>query len=401
MRKTLIASFLFFAFFCYGLVLSQSSISALPDQLEPVNHPGYYDYRGVTNTHTNRGYGSGSAQDLIDAAQNIGLDFLFITDLNIFGESTVTEGYHRQLLLLSGAEYSYLESRLFLYDLTKRHKIESIGQAQVLLADLLSQSGPDADQDLIILAHPYKPGFSWSGPYPTGLDGIELINLKSIWQKAWINSKISFLWSVLIYPFNQRLALLRLYDEPQQEINLWDQLLTQQKTVAMVGADATSKAGPVGNFYLRFPSYETSFSLVSNHVLLRSELTGEVDSDRRKILKAFSDGQFYMSLDVLGNPKGFVAYTQDHDRFLPLGSKVKWSKGVKIIAHLPAKPKTPYEIAVFKDGEHIKSFNSVDATFEVPGPGVYRIVVRIFTTLTLPDGYRWISWIYANPFYFN
>jgi hypothetical protein len=398
-RKTLIASFLFFALFCYGLILSQANISVLGEKLEPANTQGYFDYRGVTNVHTTRGYGSGTATDIVNAAQEAGLDFIFITDLNVFGPNPTPDGYHRQLLLLNAAEYSYLDSRLFLYDIAKQHQVESLGQTQGLLADLLSQSGPDAEQDLIVLAHPFKLGYSWSGPYPTGLDGIEVINLKSIWQKAWTNSKISFLWSVFIYPFNPRLAFLRLYEEPQEEIDLWDQLQAKQKTIGLVGADATSKAGPVGNLYVRFPAYETSFSLVSNHILLRSELTGEAEGDRRKILRALTDGQFYMSIDVLGNPKGFVTYIQDRDRIVPLGSRTKWSPGMKIMVHLPSKPRTPYEVAFFKDGEHIMSSNSVDTAFEVHGPGVYRMKVRIFTNLTLADGYRWVPWIYTNPFY--
>src|ERR1035437_9593946 len=142
---------------------------------------------------------------------------------------------------MTGNEYSYLESRLLTYDRLHRHSLESLGQAQVLLADLLSQSGPDAEPDLIILAHPSKPGFSWTGAYPSGIDGIEVLNLKSIWQQAWNSSKISFLWSAIIYPFNLQLALLRLYEEPGEELNLWDQLSMKANTIGMAGAEATEK----------------------------------------------------------------------------------------------------------------------------------------------------------------
>jgi len=398
-RKTLIASFLFFLLFGYGLYLGQTNISVLPDRLEPANHPGFFDYSGITNVHSIRGQGSGQINDIITAGQEAGLDYLFITDLNQFPSDSVSEGYHRQLLVMSAPEYSYLDSKLFLYDLQRRHRVDSIGQAQVLLADLLSQSGPDAEQDLIILASPLKPGFAWSGSYPSGLDGIEIINLKSIWQKGWQNSKLSFLWSALVYPFNSHLALLRLYDEPQEEMALWDQLGAQQKMIGIAGADATAKTGQMGNWSIKFPSYETSFRLVSNHLLLRSELTGEAENDRRKIIRALSDGQFYISLDMLGNPKGFAAWLQDGDKTVQLGGHVKFHPGMKLVAHLPAEPRTPYEIAFFKDGEHVESRNALEGVYDIKTPGVYRVVVRIFTGLTLPDGNRWISWIYTNPIY--
>lgn len=399
MRRILITSLIFFCFFGYGLILSQTNLNIIKEELEPANHPGFYDYRGVTNVHTNRNLGSGSPSSVIRAAQDAGLDFLFITDLNAFTQPPVPEGYHRQLLVLSAAEYSYLESRLLVYDMKRRHSLESLGQAQVLLADLLSQSGPDAKEDLIVLAHPSKPGFSWKGAYPSGLDGIEVINLKSVWQHAWNNSKVSFLWSVLVYPFNPDLALLRLYEEPQSEIDLWDQLSSTRHTIGIAGADATAKTGSVGSFYLRFPRYQTSFSLFSNHVLLRSELTGETESDRRKILGALSRGHFYMSLDLFGNPKGFAAHIVDGDKTHQMGSRIKWTPGMKLFVRLPQKPRFPFETAFIKDGQHIMSSNSVDTEYELHGKGFYRVIVRVFLPLTLPDGQRWMTWIYTNPFY--
>jgi hypothetical protein len=401
MRKILITSFLFFLIFAYGLVLSQVKVSVFEDELEPANHAGFYDYRGITNVHTDRGMGSGSVNEVIRSAQAAQLDYLFITDLNVFSGPPVPEGYHRQLLVMTGTEYSYLESRLLTYDRMRRHSVDSLGQAQVLLADLLSQSGPDAEPDLIILAHPSKPGFSWTGAYPSGIDGIEVLNLKSIWQQAWNSSKISFLWSAIIYPFNPQLALLRLYNEPEEELSLWDQLSLKNNTIGMAGAEATAKTGGMDRFSIRFPSYQTSFSLLSNHVLLRSELTGHAESDRSKILRALESGQFYMCLDLLGNPKGFSAYIQDGEKIIPMGSRAKWAPGMKLVVHIPRKPEVPFETAFLKDGQHIMSSNSEDTEYELHSKGVYRVIVRVFPTLTLLDGQRWLTWIYSNPFYLD
>jgi hypothetical protein len=399
LRKILITSLIFFTLFFYGLILSQLNISAIPEELEPANHPGFYDYRGVTNVHTELGIGGGSSQEVIVAAQEAGLDYIFITDLNVFKRQPNIEGYHRKLLAMTAAEYSYLDSRIITYDPRRRNSVESLGQAQVQLADLLSQSGSDADQDLIIMAHPDRASYSWSATYPSGLDGFEIINLKWIWQHAWDESKGSFLWSALIYPFNSQLALLRLYKEPHDELTLWDRLSSQKPFIGMSGSDATSKAIPYGTIRWKFPSYQTFFSLASNHVLLRSELTGEAESDRRKILSGFSSGQFYMCLDMLGNPKGFAAYLLNGDKISSMGSKAKWTPGMKLVVKLPQKPKVPFEIAFLKDGQHIMSSNSLETKYELHGPGVYRVVVRFVVPLTLLDGHRWISWIYTNPFY--
>jgi hypothetical protein len=72
---------------------------------------------------------------------------------------------------------------------------------------------------------------------------------------------------------------------------------------------------------------------------------------------------------------------------------------MKMIVHLPRKPKTPFEAAFFKDGQHVMSSNSSETEYEIQGPGVYRVTVRVFLALTLPDGQRWFTWIYSNPFF--
>lgn len=399
MRKVLIASTIFFLLFIYGLVLTQTRLSVIPEEFEPKNPAGFFDYRGISNVHTERGLGSGSILDVIRAAQESNLDYLILTDLNTFSESPIPDSYHRKLLFISGNEYSYLDSRLMLFDLARAHSISSPGQAQLLIADLLSQTDKETRDDFIALAHPFKPGYSWNGPYPPGLDGVEVINLKSLWRQAWDTNKISFLWSAIVFPFNSDLALLRLYPEPEAELRLWDQLSLSRPTVGLAGAEATAKTSPIGDAYLKFPSYQTSFSFVSNHVLLKSELTGEAEGDRKKVLTALNDGQFYMSLDAAGNPKGFSTYIAQGEQMLPLGSKVKLSPGMRINVHLPARPKGNFEVVLFKNGQRDRNLSDVDSSFEITEPGVYRVTVRTFVNFTLLDGGRWITWIYTNPLY--
>lgn len=416
MRKTLIASAVFFLIFFYGLVLSQTRVSVIADELEPKNAPGFYDYRGVSNVHSSRNLGSGTASEVVKAAQEANLDWVFVTDLNQFVEKpdlekseaasdrvgtplgSLPDGYHRKTLLLTADELSYLDSRLLLYNSSKQHQFETIGQSNLYLADLLSQPAGDRD-DLVVLAHPLKPDFSWNGPYPSGLDGIEIVNLKSAWRKGWDSSKASFLWSAVVYPFNSDLALMRLYDEPQDVLDLWDQLSKKRRTIGMVGSEATAKTASVGSVSWKFPSYQTSFSLISNHLLLRSELTGEADGDRRKIVEALRRGEFYVSFDVLGNPKGFTAYASANDHIFPMGSRLKHSKSTSLQVHLPSQPNVPFEAALIRDGQHISSSNSVDSKFALDAPGVYRVLIRVFVGFTLPDGNRWVTWIYTNPFY--
>ncbi|MGE0528386.1 MAG: hypothetical protein AB7P49_15055, partial [Bdellovibrionales bacterium] len=322
MRAFVVLTALVFIYLVYGLYLARYDVRIFPEDLVADPPKGFFDYRGVTNVHTNLSSGSGDISEVISAAQTAGLDFLSITDLNLFDKPDSFSGYHSNLLVMIDGEYSYLNSRLLNIGATTSRHLQGVGRSQVLFADLLSQIERSPDLGAFMLAHPLKPNYNWSGAYPPGLDGIEIINLKNVWQEAWVNNKASFLMSLLILPFQEKLALLRLFEEPEDVLRLWTELNQERKVIGIAGADAEARLALGGkDLFLRFPTYETLFSLVRNHVLLRSELTGNASSDLEKLAAAIRQGQFYMSLDILGNPKGFNAFIRTRaGQIHPMGS---------------------------------------------------------------------------------
>ncbi len=399
MKRTVIFSILFLIFLAHSVLVSQYRFDILPEDLEPQNAQGFYDYKGATHVLTTKSAGSGSFTEVVHEAQEAGLDFIFFTDLNDFSQDLTLERYHQNLAVFVGGLYSYLDSRILSFETSHRNKFDSIGTTQTTLADALSQKSFDDDQSLLVLAHPFKSGFSWSGPYPSGLHGLEIMNLKTVWQKSWLLSHASTIWSGLIYPFNSQLSLVRLYEEPTEELELWDSLSVKQKMFGFVGVEATAKTAQIGNFSLKFPSYATSFSIASNHILLNSELTGNYEVDRPKILKAIHNGQFYMSLDLLANPKGFVSYLLDGEKQIPMGSQVRLRPGMKLVLKLPKEPLIPFETILYKNGLRILHNRHANTEFIIKEPGVYRFVVRVIPKMPLPDAAKWIDWIYTNPFF--
>lgn len=400
MKKLVFAIIAVFLYLTYGMFLSQYDLRIIPKELTEDHPVGFHDYKGVMNIHSTLSTGSGDMEEIIRAAQQADLDFISFTDLNIFKKPKQFEGYHNNLLVFVDGEYSYLNSRLLNYFATTDRHLQGVGRSQVLFADILSQKEKDPALGLFILAHPFKPRYQWTGDYPIGLDGIEVINLKSVWQNAWLHDKVSFFWSLLIYPFNDRLALLRLFQNPSRELALWDRLSQRRHTVGIAGADADAKMWAGHGNYLKFPSYKTLFSLVRNHVLLRSELTGNAESDRQKIAHAISAGQFYMSLDILADPKGFNAYVKTgKGKIYPMGSEIKMQDGLSLDIELPRKPNVPFDIFVIKNGSKMMTSNAKNTEFYIHSPGVYRVMVRVIPTFPLPDGKKWTPWIYTNPFY--
>lgn len=134
-------------------------------------------------------------------------------------------------------------------------------------------------------------------------------------------------------------------------------------------------------------------------MILNSELTGSYAKDRSKILRALKRGQFYISVDILGNPKGFNVTIVDGDKTLLMGSRLPLKSGLKLKAHLGTEPSAFYEIVLLKDGIRESTSNQPELEYEIKEHGTYRVIVRVSPLLPLPDAKKWITWIYSNPFF--
>ena len=384
----------------YGLLIYQYELGVLPSRLKIENSEFYFDYKGVINVQSKKGGGAGTLKNVISEALDAQLDFLVFTDFNNFNPEREIEGYHGPLLTFIGGEFSYFDSRLLNIGSTGNSHLLGAGRSQIVFSDLLSSQNERRDTGFFVLAHPLKKGFTWKGTVPKGLSGVEVINLKEIWKNAWQNRTISFLWTLLIYPFNPELSLIRLFEEPSEVLSFWDQINTSQQVFGFAGSDANGLSPtPFGS--INFPSYKVLFNIMTNHVLLESELTGEVKKDMNKIISALRKGQFYWSLDIMANPKGFYTSVIDKktDQLYPMGSKIKFKTSLKIVIQLPEKPNVPFETILYKDGQPFVNSNSSFSELNIHSPGVYRVVVRAIPTFPIPDGKKWIPWIYSNPFY--
>lgn len=401
MKALFYLTLLLIFYFTYGFYISQKSFLVIPKNLKQENSYEFHDYKGVTNVRTNISTGSSDPQDVISEAKKAGLDFLIITDLNQSDRQDSFDGYHENLLVSMQGEYSFLDMRLLHYSDDKQLPPLDVDDQRLYFTDLLSQPIIQKRNSNVILARPFLNGPTWTGTFPVGVNGIEVLNQKSISHSAWSNNKINVLWSLICYPFNPDLAFLRLFQEPSAELSTWDYLLKTRKIFGYTGADASAKAIPFASYLIKFPSYQKSFEITSNHVLLEAELNGNYQKDKQKIFQALDRGQFYMSLDLLGDPKGFFSYIHDKEKIYPIGSSIKFSKNLNLKIKLPAVPSDFYEIVIYKDGEQEQIVNYPEVSYEIKSPGVYRVAVRVSVFLPLPDAKKWITWIYTNPFFVN
>ncbi|MEZ4873844.1 MAG: hypothetical protein R2827_16710 [Bdellovibrionales bacterium] len=347
----------------------------------------FYDYKGVTHIHSERSSGSGSIEKIAEAANNAQLDFIYITDLNPFEFQNLNEeGIYGRLLLFSAGEYSYLDAKVLNYHNSTFEHLQSSGRIQLGFSDLLDSPDRSEKFGLFILSHPFKPGYRWNGDIPVGFDGIEIINLKSLWQQWFEKSKASFIFTLALYPFNSRLALIRLLERPRKNLKLWDSLNSKDRySIGMVGNDAEALAKLFNNYAIELPSYENMFGMATNHVLLKSELTGDFQSDKKKIQTALSLGQFYLSFDFIANPRGFSAFVQtDGRKELAMGKDLDLAAPSELVIQLPEKLIAPVKVTLIKDGEVFMSSDSVVTKVNLTVPGTYRIEVQVRVPLPFP-----------------
>ena len=393
-------AFLLICFFIYGFYVSQFELNFVPRKVKTSDL--YYDYRLSMNIHTNQSIGSEPLSIVLTEAKKAKNNFILVTDLNPLLKIPI-DSYLQNTGVLQGAKYGYKDSRLIYYSTTDKDLGFHQGESQLQLSDFLSAEASHNQNKFLSLAHPFSNGSKWSGEPPPGLDAVEVVNLKSLSHLSWETSKLSTIWSILIYPFNPQLALLRLFQEPTQEFNFFDDISQKRHFVATAGAEASARAIPLADWLIKFPSYERSLSIVSNHLLLTSELSGNMHEDRDSILTALKKGQFYICFDALGDPKGFQTYIFDekNQRRAGLGSVVKNDKNLKIYFKLPTEPTAYYEVVLYKNGQLNDILNTFEGLFAIKGPGTYRLQVRISPRLPLPDAVRWLTWIYTNNFYIN
>lgn len=395
MKKAILLIAIALLLLTYAIALSLRDTASVPQALDAKNHPGFYDYRGSINVQTSLSHGFLTPAEAIRAAQESKLDFLIFNELNRFTPGGSAEGWQRQLLVINGGKFSYLESRILTLDPDRLKAAESLGQAQTVVADLLSSSSTHT-KDALVLGQISRDGTEWTGAYPPGLSGLEVMNIRQAIARMWRDSRLSMIWSVLIYPFNSDLALVRLFADFDTSFETWDRLSRERRVFGILGTDAGLPSSVLG-ITVRSPGYETLFDLATNHVLLRSELTGDYESDRKKILSGLLDGQTYFAFDVLGQTKGFAAWYEDSSGIRSLGSRVRLEAGSRIMVRLPKKPSVPFETVVLRDGLSVMTSNSTETEYRVLQTGVYRIVVRLFVSPSLFDGGRWIPWIITNP----
>lgn len=387
-RVFLLLAFALISFAVYGFYISQFEFSLIPNK--SYNNSAvslFYDYKLSLNIYTHQSNGSGTPSSIAQEAKRAHLNFIMLSDYGIL-DFLEPDRYLNSVGVLSAQK---IENNFFKYTLYSTQNKNILNP--INLTDI------DKERYFLIANHPINKNFSENEIIHSNVDAVEVINFKNIIQHSWQKSKISTIWSLLYYPFNPRLALMRLYREPIEELELFDKMSQIKKLSLIVGSEATARAVPFANWFVKFPSYESSFDIASQHLLLESELLGDITLDSQKIFLALKQQRSYIAFDALGNAEGFIAYIIQKNKKKFFGDTTKLDSKTNLYYKLPAEPTAYYEVVLYKNGKRFDHLNTFEGLFRIETPGVYRIQVRLSPRFPLPDAIKWISWIYTNNFY--
>ncbi len=345
-----------------------------------------FEYTGALHSHTTLSDGTASIHEVASIADRLGLDFLVVTDHNTL-EGRGLEGRLGSCTILVGSEISTDDGHVLALGAPETvYRLGGDGAQTV--GDVRDLGG------MSVIAHPVNSQNGWRSPASVRADGIEIFNADSAWRNAPF-------WKLLLgFPawlLDPPRALLFVMDNAQQERNQWDAYLESGPMTGLAGADAHGTIRVAGwDFW--FPRYEDSLAWFPVHILTETELTGEIDNDRRTILEALRLGSCYLSVGPIGPASGFRfrAVAKGLARPVGMGQSLASDDSVTLVAELPAE--RPVRIVLRRNGAVVEE--RWGRRLEHPGasPGVYRVEIYAGEPES-PAGH--VPWVLSNPIRVN
>jgi hypothetical protein len=349
----------------------------------------------ICNLHIHSRYsdGTGSYNDILDAAAATGVDVVIVTDHNIRVEGV--DGYYersgKQVLLLVGEEIhdqSRFPQKNHMLVFGAGKELAPLASDPQKLIDRVNELGGSA-----FIAHPDEfalPMFgeddiSWENWDVRGFTGFEIWNGMSEFKTV---SRTT--WQVLKHGFFPELVAHRPLEKSLQR---WDKFLAEGRKLSVVGGtDSHALHIKIGPFTKVIYPYKFHFSTINNHLLLTEGLNGDLDHDRKLVLVALKTGSSFVGYDLPAPTRGFSFRIDcDEDQAWSGQTASMHRSGI-----LHVKTPMATELNVLHDGEVIFHSDRLDnLSLPVNKPGAYRVECYAYFL-----GER-RGWIFSNPIYLS
>ncbi|MCB0077665.1 MAG: CehA/McbA family metallohydrolase [Anaerolineales bacterium] len=320
-----------------------------------------YTAAGALHMHTFFSDGTGSVQDLVRAAKESGLHWIWITDHDDL-RAKPQEGYHDGLLVLVG------------YEITPRRNHYLVGDTNEIISRELPPAGyidaVRAQGALGIIAHPdervvneYTEGYEWEDWSLRGFDGIELWNYMSDWIQH---------YTPLMKYRNFFLPRFALAGPTAKTLAWWDGLQVEgARPSGVFGVDAHAhRVHRLGREWTVYP-YRHCFDRLTNYLQLDSPLSRDFDVAAAQVWAALRAGRNIMANRIHGEATHatFEARNRAGDA-VTCGQELPLGDGVTLNFTAPR----PAELRLIRNGETVATTPQQQALrFDAHLTGHYRV----------------------------
>ncbi len=340
------------------------------------------EYIGAIHMHSTFSDGTGEVPDIAKFADEVGLDFIILTDHNTL--RALQEGYEKwygNTLLLVGCEINDKENKNHYLAFGIDEAFTTRTPAKKYVAKVKELGG------IGFLAHPHEkrkhkdhPAYPWTEWDTEDFTGIEIWNHMSEWVE---NLTEENKYRSFLHP------LRTINAPPKETLKVWDELNQTRKVIGIGGIDAHAhKYNLVGFLEVEIFPYKVLFKSIRTHILLdkaivKGKTAKDLETAKWQIYNALKDGRCFIANDYVAESKGFRFYAEVNGKKFQMGETVPDLKNVKLKVFLPG---IDAEIKLLRNGRIVGTNNGIDAEFIINKKGAYRIEVYFENR----------AWIFSN-----
>lgn len=342
-----------------------------------------YEYVGAVHMHSNFSDGSGDAGEIAEIANEVGLDFIILTDHNTLRAlHEGFEGFYGKTFMMVGCEINDKENKNHYIALGIEETISTRLPAKDYVKEVKEAGG------IGFLAHPHEkrnsmkehPPYPWTEWDTDDFTGIEIWNHMSEWME---NLTEQNKYQSFLHP------LKTIVSPPIETLEVWDKLSLKRKVVGIGGIDAHAhKVNVLGFVEVEVFPYKVLFKSIRTHILTDKNFVIDSGKDniaatKEIILSALKYGNCFISNSYHGDANGFRFNIEKDDKIYGMGDTVPFDTALKLKVLLPGNRGT---VKVIKNGVCVSVLRDNQNKFDVDTPGVYRVEVYL--------GEK--AWIFSN-----
>ncbi|MFQ3609276.1 MAG: CehA/McbA family metallohydrolase [Chloroherpetonaceae bacterium] len=342
-----------------------------------------HEYEGVVHIHSIYSDGSGTIEEIMQAATELGLDFAIITDHNTL--KSRADGYEGYYFNADGHATMCLIS-YEANDLYDQNHYLALGVSKTVHKRKHASEYVDAVREVGgfgVIAHPHEqreafekyPPFPWT-EWRANFDGIEIWNQMSEWMEG---LKPENRFRRAFHPLASIVA------PPRKTLELWDKANAERKVIATGGVDAHAHKINMLGLTLKIFPYKVCFRSIHMHVLLEEpiDVTQPIESERLKVYDALREGHSFISNSYLGSAKGFRFWATQSGATVEMGDSLLGDSPIGFHIETPKAS----AIRLLHNGNCIAERDGKRLDVETRESGVYRVECYLNQK----------AWIFSNP----